>query len=106
MARYGIMVVIIASCIGFQWDEGNRDKNWYLHQVTDSECEQLFFNAPLILAADSRHSSDEARYYVLGRTDADRWLFTAFTIRDNHIRVISARDMNEKEAKKYGTRIR
>jgi hypothetical protein len=41
---------------------------------------------------------------VLGRTDANRWLFVAFTIRDNHIRVISARDMNQKESKKYGTK--
>ncbi len=99
-----IMYSIVATCVGFQWDEANRDKNWYLHQVTDSECEQIFFNAPLILAPDARHSSGEARYYVLGRTDANRWLFVAFTIRENYIRVISARDMNQKEAKKYGAR--
>lgn len=100
------MYAIVANCVGFQWDEGNRDKNWWRHQVTDSECEQVFFNAPLVLAPDARHSSSEARYYVLGRTDADRWLFVAFTIRDAYIRVISARDMNEKEAKKYGSRVR
>lgn len=99
------MFADVANCTGFQWDEGNRDKNWYLHQVTDSECEQIFFNAPLILAPDTRHSSSESRYYVLGRTDADRWLFVAFTVRENHIRVISAREMNDKESKKYATRI-
>ncbi|MBE2293409.1 MAG: BrnT family toxin [Phycisphaerales bacterium] len=32
------------------------------------------------------------------------WLFVAFTVREAHIRVISARDMNQKEAKKYGAR--
>ena len=98
------MYSIVANCVGFQWDEANRDKNWYLHQETDSECEQVFFNAPLILAPDTRHSSGEARYYVLGCTDANRWLFVAFTIRENYIRVISARDMNQKEVKKYGAR--
>ena len=97
---------VIANCEGFQWDEGNIDKNWQLHQVTDSECEEIFFNVPLILAPDSRHSSDEQRSYALGRTDAGRWLFVAFAVRRNLIRVISARDMNQRETRQYGERIK
>ena len=96
---------ILANCKGFQWDEGNRDKNWYLHQVSNSECEELFFNLPLIIARDTKHSQTEQRYYALGRTDANRWLFIAFTIRDDLIRVISARDMNHKESGKYANRL-
>lgn len=92
----------ISNCKGFQWDEGNSDKNWYLHQVTNGECEEIFFNLPLIVAPDTKHSQWEQRYYALGRTDTERWLFIAFTIRDDLIRVISARDMNQKEARKYG----
>jgi uncharacterized DUF497 family protein len=90
----------IYNCEGFEWDEGNSDKNWYLHQVTDSECEEVFFNLPLLVAPDIKHSQWEQRYYVLGRTEADRWLFIAFVIRDKRIRVISARDMNDREARK------
>ncbi|HMQ52208.1 MAG TPA: BrnT family toxin [Anaerolineae bacterium] len=97
---------IIYDCKGFQWDEGNSEKNWYLHQVADSECEQLFFNIPLILALDAKHAQQEPRYYALGRTDMDRWLFVAFTVRRDLIRVISARDMNQREAKKYAERIK
>jgi hypothetical protein len=96
---------ILANCKGFQWDEGNRDKNWYLHQVSNSECEELFFNLPLIIAHDTKHSQTEQRYYALGRTAANRWLFIAFTIRDDLIRVISARDMNQKESRKYANRL-
>ena len=96
----------ISDCEGFEWDEGNSDKNWYLHQVTDGECEQVFFNLPLIVAPDTKHSQQEPRIFVLGRTDADRWLFIAFVIRKNWIRVISARDMNDREAKKYGERVK
>ncbi|MEA3439753.1 MAG: BrnT family toxin [Chloroflexota bacterium] len=33
------------------------------------------------------------------KTNAKRWLFIAFTIRENKIRVISARDMSQKEGK-------
>jgi uncharacterized DUF497 family protein len=97
---------VISNCKGFQWDEGNLDKNWYLHQVTNSECEEVFFNLPLIVASDIKHSQQEQRYYALGRTDTDRWLFIAFTIRDDLIRVISARDMNQRETRKYGERIK
>ncbi|MFQ5576906.1 MAG: BrnT family toxin [Anaerolineae bacterium] len=91
----------IYTCEGFNWDDGNSDKNWYLHHVTDGECEQVFFNLPLVVAPDTKHSRQESRLFVLGRTDAGRWLFIAFVIRENRIRVISARDMNEREAKKY-----
>ena len=24
----------------FEWDDGNSEKNWLLHEVTDGECEQ------------------------------------------------------------------
>ena len=95
----------IAKCKGFQWDEGNLDKNWYHHQVTNGECEEVFFNTPLVIAPDIRHSQKEQRYYALGRTDADRWLFVVFTIRGDLIRVISARDMNMREMRKYAERI-
>ena len=96
----------IYNCEGFEWDEGNIDKNWHLHQVTDGECEQAFFNLPLIVAPDTKHSKQEQRIFVLGRTDADRWLFITFVIRKNQIRVISARDMNDREARKYVERVK
>jgi uncharacterized DUF497 family protein len=96
----------IYNCEGFEWDEGNSDKNWDLHQVTDGECEQVFFNLPLIIASDTKHSQQEQRIFALGRTDADRWLFIAFVIRENRIRVISARDMNDREARKYAERVK
>ncbi|MCX6044378.1 MAG: BrnT family toxin [Chloroflexi bacterium] len=91
----------IYNCEGFEWDQGNVDKNWYLHQVTNGECEEIFFNLPLILARDAQHSQNEQRYYALGRTDAQRWLFVAFAIRRKLIRVISARDMNRQETDIY-----
>ncbi|MBK9051238.1 MAG: BrnT family toxin [Chloroflexi bacterium] len=91
---------------GFTWDEANFDKNWYLHEVTNTECEEPFFNVPLILVADPKHSFNEKRYYALGHTDRNRWLSITFTIRNNLIRVISARDMNQKEMRKYETSLK
>lgn len=86
---------------GFDWDEGNRDKNSHKHRVSIWECEQIFFNEPLIILEDIKHSASEQRMHALGRTDDDRELFIVFTIRDSLIRVISARDMHKKEHKFY-----
>jgi len=91
----------VAQCEGFDWDRGNLLKNWEKHEVSRSECEQVFFNQPLVAAGDEKHSASEARYYALGQTDAGRRLFVVFTVRRNLIRVISARDMNRLERKVY-----
>jgi len=92
---------IIKRCVGFQWDAGNSKKNWISHQVTKSECEQIFFNQPLIFGNDDKHSEIEQRYFSLGQTDDGRFLFIVSTIRENLIRVISARDMSKKEREVY-----
>ncbi len=90
---------IFNNIIGFDWDKGNINKNYIKHNVLWIECEEVFFNEPLIAADDKKHSDKEKRYYVLGITNANRKLFIVFTIRSNRIRVISARDMNNKERK-------
>ena len=89
------------NCTGFQWDEGNSEKNWVRHGVRNSECEQIFFNRPIVVSDDERHSQLEARYYALGQTDSGRRLFVVFTIRGDLIRVISARDMSRHERGVY-----
>ncbi len=91
----------LKECLGFEWDAGNSEKNWLSHQVTKSESEQIFFNQPLFIGDDEKHSKIEVRYYALGKTDDERKLFIVFTIRKNFIRVISARDMSKKEKKVY-----
>jgi uncharacterized protein len=90
-------------CTGFDWDDGNLEKNWQLHRVAFWEAEEVFFNDPLLLRSDRAHSASEARYFALGRTDGGRLLFISFTIRARTLlRVISARDMTRREASAYG----
>ncbi len=87
--------------IGFDWNEHNIQKNWLKHSVHFTECEEVFFNEPLLILEDIKHSEIESRFYCLGKTFEDRLLFIVFTLRSNKIRVISARDMNKKEMKEY-----
>ena len=92
-----------AQVTGYDWDEGNSRKNGEKHGVNQSEAEEIFFNEPLLVLEDSRHSQAEARFHALGETDDERLLHITFTLRQNGtlIRVISARDMHRKERAVY-----
>lgn len=89
---------------GFDWDDGNARKNADKHEVSQSEAEQVFFNDPLLVLADRKHSGGEARFHALGHTDDGRRLHITFTLRggESLLRVISARDMSRKERDAYG----
>ena len=85
----------------FDWDKGNIEKNLIKHKVVQSECEELFLNKPVIEEILKTEEQREQRYYALGITNAKRKLTIIFTLRNNKIRVISARDMSRKERRGY-----
>jgi uncharacterized DUF497 family protein len=91
----------LAKCTGFEWDAGNSEKIRERHGVAQGECEEVFFNQPLLVTFDEKHSQDEPRYFGLGQTTAGRPLLVVFTIRGELIRVISAREMSHKEREIY-----
>ncbi len=84
---------------GFDWDAGNERKSEEKHAVSQFEAEQVFFNQPLLVLEDMKHSQNEERYHALGRANDARLLHITFTLRSDNtlIRVISARDMHRKE---------
>jgi hypothetical protein len=87
---------------GFDWDNGNRAK-CQRHGVSIAEIEALFMDAPRI-APDPKHSDDEDRMIAVGRTNAGRPVFVAFTIRTKNrrlIRPVTARYMHAKEIAAY-----
>ncbi|HNY71786.1 MAG TPA: BrnT family toxin [Syntrophorhabdus sp.] len=98
-----MMPDILAKCTGFEWDKNNSEKIRTKHGVAPVECEQVFFNIPVVVGNDEKHSKTENRFYVLGQTDSGRFLFLVFTVSNDKLRVISARDMNRKERRVYQT---
>jgi len=84
---------------GFDWDAGNERKSADRHAVSRAESESIFFNDPLIVVEDTKHSGAEQRLNALGKTAQNRLLHVTFTLRNDQtlIRIISARDMNRKE---------
>jgi len=91
----------VESIIGFDWDDGNILKNEKKHNIKWQVIEEIFFNKPLLLSQDKKHSLNEHRCFALGVTDGAHLLFVVFTKREFKIRVISARLMNKKERSIY-----
>lgn len=86
--------------VTFEWDAGNRRKN-LKHDVTDEECEEVFFDPEKRLLKDTVHSQAEDRYILVGVTKQQRLLFLVFTLRNSKVRVISARNLNQRERRLY-----
>ena len=95
-------MIDLSSVLGFDWDDGNNRKN-IKHGVSMAEAEQVFFNDPLLVVEDAKHSQQEIRLHALGKTNSSRCLHITFTLRKDgrKIRVISARDMHKKERAFY-----
>jgi uncharacterized protein len=94
-------MVIIDVPNEFLWDKGNTGKNFLKHKVTDQECEESFFDQKKKIFRDVLHSNNENRFILLGKTKGGRILFIVFMLRQEKVRVISARDLNRKERHLY-----
>jgi uncharacterized protein len=88
---------------GFEWDSGNREK-CQKHGVSLTEIEGVFAR-PVIILPDHAHSQAEKRLRAVGKTEAGRYVFVVFTIRErdgkHYVRPISARYMHQKEIDSY-----
>lgn len=84
---------------GFDWNTGNERKSMEKHAVSRFEAEEVFFNQPLLILVDQKHSQNEERFHALGKSNTARLLHLTFTLRsdDTLVRIISARDMHKKE---------
>lgn len=91
----------VDAIVGFEWDEGNVHKNEDKHGLKWTAIEEVFFNEPLLIIEDFKHSLSECRCVALGQNNFSDLVTVVFTVRANLIRVISARTMSKKERKIY-----
>ena len=70
------------------------------HGVRPHEVEEVCFGSPLVLRAKRR--ADNPVYYVLGQTDAGRYLFcVVIRFPDEKGYPVTARPMTEKEQRRF-----
>lgn len=91
--------------VKFEWDKYNTIKNWAKHEVRPYEAEEAFLDEFAVILNDEVHSESERRYILIGKTRKHRILYIVFMVRNQRIRVISARDANKKEVIIYEKKV-
>lgn|SRR5688572_19019928 len=89
---------------GFEWDEGNKYKSEKKHKVSIKEAEEVFESDPLITIKTG--ITHEERYQLFGQTKSGKLISVIFTLRNNKIRVISARPQSQKERNFYNGKLK
>jgi len=77
--------------LDFEWDIVKSEKNYKKHQVTFEEATTVFDYPLSVTFDDPDHSLEEMRELTIGYSLKNRLLIVSTTIRNNKIRIISAR---------------
>lgn len=84
------------------WLDDVIDKIEHRHRVTSEEVEEVFYNIPRYRKAQKGKYEGEDLYYAYGQTDSGRYLLVVFIYKKTKdALIISARDMDKKERKRY-----
>jgi uncharacterized DUF497 family protein len=78
------------------------DAQFDLRAIKPRELEEAFEDPFSVrFLPDSERGDGASRFYALGRTVADRYLFCAFTTDGKTVRVTATREMSDTERKFY-----
>lgn len=84
----------------FEWDDAKAALNWRNHGVSFEMARDVFKDIFAIEWTDDRHGNAEERFVTVGMVEG-RLLFVAYTLRDERIRIISAREAEPRERRRY-----
>jgi uncharacterized DUF497 family protein len=73
----------------FEWDSEKDEENQSKHNVSFSLAQHAFLDPKRIIVEDINHSSEENRFYCLGRVN-EEIITVRFTYRGNIIRIFGA----------------
>jgi uncharacterized protein len=85
----------------FEWDPEKAEANERKHGVGFPEAASAFADPLSITVTDPRHSIEEERFVLFGRSYRGRLLAVMHTERGDAIRIISARLLTSRERKEY-----
>ena len=86
----------------FIWLDEIVDKLAVKHGVTSEEVEEVFFSRPHFRFVEAGQRKGEDVYLASGQTDAGRYLVVFFIQKSaNRALILSARDMDGSERKRY-----
>lgn len=85
----------------FEWDPRKAEINLRKHRVSFREAATVFADELSATFPDPDHSEAEERLLTIGMSDIGRLLIVAYTERENHLRLISARELTTTERGQY-----
>lgn len=85
----------------FEWDPQKAESNLAKHGVGFDEAKTVWDDYFNIEFFDREHSQEESRYLMVGESKAQRLLIISFTERGDMVRIISARELTQKERREY-----
>lgn len=86
--------------INFEWDEAKALSYIQKHSVAFETACKVFFD-PFLQSRDGEFIDDALREVIIGTTESLRLLYVAYTLRDDKIRIISARNVTKTERNEY-----
>ena len=89
--------------LNFEWDGGKAAVNIRKHGISFEEAATVFGDPLSLTISDPRHSEDEERFVIIGRSRQQRLLVVVHTERGENIRIISARLATHREQRDYET---
>ncbi len=84
----------------FEWDENKARANLGKHNVSFELASEIFFKEAVLSFEDERFDYGEMRKIALGQVEGVV-LYVVFTVREQRIRIISARKATRKEEQRY-----
>ena len=84
----------------FQWDDRKSVENYAKHGVSFTLARRVFEDTFAVETIDDREDYGETRHTIIGVVEA-RLLFVVFTMRNDAIRIISARGAEPHEHRRY-----
>lgn len=87
----------------FIWLPAIVDKLESKHHVMPDEVEEVFFNKPRFRFVETGWRSGENVYSASGQTSGGHYLIVFFILKENNAAlIISAREMDREERRRYG----
>jgi uncharacterized DUF497 family protein len=85
----------------FEWDPDKAEQNLLRHRVSFEEAATAFWDPLSVTVFDEDHSLYEERFVLLGATSFLRLVVVVHTLREDGIRIISARLATRRERRTY-----
>jgi len=87
--------------VQFEWHKSKARANFKLHGVSFELARTVFKDPFAIERVDDRDDYGEERFVIIGMAEGSVLLFVAYSEREEHIRIISARRATRNEQDDY-----